>query len=152
WWLSAAEYDAFKAFPAEAILPEIERRAATGNRQILIVMLQLSANVLGHAAAPWVRDQYPRARRDGVLFSWAESAASCLPEPEGLPMTIDALREYSGHKLRQRMSALSWFRSPDVLDWIEIHAPRTNVTDDWGRLAALSGLSLARVKAWLAGG
>jgi hypothetical protein len=48
--------------------------------------------------------------------------------------------------------ALSWFRSRTVLDWIEIHAPHTNVTEDCGQLAALSDLSWSRVELWLSRG
>jgi hypothetical protein len=150
--LGGPEYNAFRRFPAAAILDELRRRAATGNRQILEVTLTLCANVLEHAAAPWVRAQYTRACDDNELFSWAEAAARCLPHPEGLHKTIDALRAYSGHELRERKDALLWFRSSAVLDWIEVHAPNANVTEDWGRLAALSDLSWSRVEAWLARG
>jgi hypothetical protein len=51
-----------------------------------------------------------------MLFSWAEAAAHCLPQPEGLHKTIDALRKHSGKELRERKRALTWFRSPTV--WI----------------------------------
>jgi hypothetical protein len=152
WWLGTPEYNAFRMFPGEAVLEELKGRAATGNRHVLEVTLTLCANVLEHAAAPWVRAQYARARDDNVLFSWAEAAARCLPQPEGLHKTLDTLRAYTGRELRAHKDALLWFRSPAVLDWIEIHAPRTNVTNDWGRLAALSELSWNRVDAWLLGG
>jgi hypothetical protein len=115
-------------------------------------MLRLCANVLGYTAEPWVRAQYERACDDDMLFSWAEAAAHCLPQPEGLNKTVDALRECSGKDLRERKGALSWFRSPTVLDWIENYAPRVNVTEDWGQLAALSDLSWSRVERWLSRG
>jgi hypothetical protein len=152
WQLDAIEYEAFKAFPAEAVLEELKRRAAAGNQHVLEVTLTLCANVLAHAAAPWVRAQYERACDQNVLFSWAEAAARCLPHPEGMRRTVDALRTFSGHELRERKGALMWFRSPAVLDWIESHAPSANVTGDWGRLAALSDLSWSRIEAWLTRG
>lgn len=62
------------------------------------------------------------------------------------------MRAFEGSELRERKAALLWFRSPAVLDWIEINAPRANVTEDWGRLAALSDLSWSRVQTWLARG
>jgi hypothetical protein len=152
WHLDALEYDALRKFPPEAVLDELERRAATGNRHALEVTLKLCASVVECVAAPWVRAQYERACNHNVLFSWAEAAARCLPHPEGLNKTVDALRAYSGQELRDRKGALMWFRSSAVLDWIENHAPRANVTDDWGRLAALSDLPWSRVDAWLARG
>jgi hypothetical protein len=52
---------------------------------------------------------------------------------------------------RETASALAWFRSERVLDWIEafIHEP---LTEDWGRLAAVSNLDWSRVKSWLGKG
>jgi hypothetical protein len=152
WKLDAAEYDAFRMFAGESILSELSRRAASGNRHVKHVALALCANVLGYIAEPWIRAQYERACEDDMLFSWAEAAAHCLPQPEGVNKTIGALREYSGGYLCRRKAALSWFRSPTVLDWIESHAPCTNVTEDWGQLAALSDLAWNRVELWLSRG
>lgn len=152
WSLGAPEYNAFGMFALEAILDELKQRAAAGNRHVFEVTLTLCANVLGHAAEPWVRAQHARSCDEHVLFSWAEAAARCLPPPEGLHKTIDTLRAYSGHELRERKNALLWFRSPAVLEWIEIHVPPVNVTEDWGRLAALSDLSWNWVENWLSRG
>jgi hypothetical protein len=58
----------------------------------------------------------------------------------------------SGKELWERKEALSWFRSPTVLDWIENHAPHVNVTENSGQLAALSDLSCSRVEIWLSSG
>ena len=149
WWLDAPEFEAFRASADEAVLQELQRRGQAGNRHILAVTFRLCANVLGSTATAWVREQYTRAQTDDELFSWAEAAASCLPPPEGLHKTIDALHAFQGGELRERKTALTWFRSPAVLDWIEIHAPRANVTEDWGQLAALSDLPWSRVREWL---
>ncbi len=152
WRLDVPEYNAFSGFSEDAILEELKRRAAQGNRYVTGVAFDLCANVLAFAAESWVRARYRPACDDDMLFSWAEAAARCLPQPEGLHKTIDALRAYAGKDLRERKDALLWFRSPAVLDWIEIHAPHANVTGDWGQLAALSELSWGRVEAWLSRG
>jgi hypothetical protein len=152
WSLDQLEFDHFRTFADETTLDELKQRAATGNRHVLGVALVLCANVLQHSAAAWVRAMHSRACDDDVLFSWAEAAARCLPQPEGLRMTFDALRAHSEPEMRKRKGALSWFRSPAVLDWIEVRAPNANVTEDWGRLAALSGLSWRRVDDWLSRG
>jgi hypothetical protein len=152
WQLGAIEYDAFRTFPADAVLDELKQRAGTGNRHVRVVTLTLCANVLENAAAPWVRAQYEIACNQEMLFAWAEAAARCLPHPEGLQKTVDALRAYPGHELRRRNASLMWFRSLAVLDWVESHVPNANVTADWGQLAALSDLSWSRVEAWLSRG
>jgi hypothetical protein len=152
WWLKAPDFEAFMAFEHDAILLELIRRSEAGNAEVFAVTLQLSAHVLGRTAASWVRAQYGRARADDVLSCWAEAAASCLPEPEGLQLTIEALQGLEGSALRERIGALLWFRSPAVLDWIEANAPSAKITNDWGRLAALSNLSWARVQDWVSRG
>jgi hypothetical protein len=152
WWPGAPEYEAFNAFAGEAILDELRRRAVARNRHVLAVTFQLCANVLGRNAAPWVRAQYTRAQADNALFYWAEAAASCLPEREGLNKTMDALRPLQGRELRERKGALLWFRAPAVLDWIELNAPRAHVTGDWGQLAARSDLTWSRAQDWLSRG
>jgi len=149
WHLSAADFEAFRPFASSVVLAELEQRAKAGNRHIMKVTLELCANVVGSPAAPWVRAQFARACRDGALFAWAEAAAKCLPEPEGLHNTIDALRTVHGRALPDRMGALSWFRSREVLDWIEVNAPPENVSASWGQLASLSDLHWTRVQDWL---
>jgi hypothetical protein len=150
--LDAQIYDAFKSFSSEDILREIDRRAQSRNASVFSVMLQLCANVLRDAADAWVREQYARAVSDDALSDWAEAAANCLPRAEGLEKTLAALQEHSGLQLRQSMFGLRWFRSPTVLDWIEINAPRQNVPSDWGDLASWSDLSWSRIDKWLSSG
>ena len=152
WHLGKEEFDAFRPFATSAVLAELEGRAKAGNRQVWETIVELCANVVGSSAAPWVRAQFERACRDGTLFAWAEAAAKCLPDPEGLHKTIDALRAFHGRDLQARMAALSWFRAPEVLDWIETHVPRQNVSASWGQLASLSDLHWSRVHDWLASG
>jgi hypothetical protein len=150
WRIGAVDFEAFRSFATSAILADLQGRAEAGNRHVLKATLELCANVVGSSAAPWVRAQFERARRDGALFAWAEAAAKCLPDPEGLHITIDALRPFRGRELQDQMAALSWFRSREVLDWIEANVPSANVTASWGQLASLSDLHWIRVQHWLA--
>ena len=152
WRLGKDEFEAFAPFAPSAVLAEFQARAQVGNRQIRQTMLQLCANVVGGLAALWVRSQFERARHDDGLFVWAEAAAKCLPVPEGLHKTIDALRSFHARALENRMAALCWFRAPEVLHWIESHAPRENVTASWGQLASLSGLSWSKTQDWIGSG
>ncbi|TYL83710.1 hypothetical protein FXB40_45925 [Bradyrhizobium rifense] len=150
WRLSRPDFEAFGPFATSDILASLQERAEMGNRHVLKTALELCANVIGSSAAPWVHGQCERARRDNALFAWAEAAAKCLPSPEGLHMTIDALKSLRGRDLQNDMAALSWFRSPEVLDWIEANAPFENVSASWGQLASLSNLYWVRAQDWLA--
>ncbi len=152
WYLSKAEYDAFKLFSKDDVLHELAVRAEKGNSYVLSVALELSANVLEHTAMSFVRGHIARACSDDILFSWSEAAAKCLPKPEGEERTVKALASYSGRELHDRMLALVWFRSRSVLDWIERRAPPANISQNWGCLAALSDFSWTRAEAWLAAG
>jgi hypothetical protein len=152
WHLGRREFEAFGSFASSAVLAEFASRAHTGNRQIRQTMLELCANVVGSSAAPWVRSQFESARRDDALFAWAEAAAKCLPVPEGLHMTIGALRDFHGRALADRMGALCWFGAPEVLYWIESRVPSQNVTASWGWLASRSNLSWSRIQDWLGSG
>ncbi|MFK4602987.1 hypothetical protein ABIF57_002439 [Bradyrhizobium diazoefficiens] len=152
WHLGKEEFEAFKPFVASKVLAAIVDRANADNRHVWETMVRLCANVVGVPAAPWVSAQSDRACRDGSLFIWAEAAAKCLAAPEGLHKTIDALRVFHGRDLQKQMSALSWFRAPAVLDWIEINVPREDVAAVWGQLASLSNLDWSRVQSWLASG
>lgn len=152
WSLGAAEFQALAALNSEDLLASIERPETISNPQKLSVALMICANVLGVQASTWVNKQYERSVKKDLLFSWAEAAASCLPPPEGLNKTMIALADYKGRKLNECIGALSWFRSDRVLDWIERNAPNTNVTGQWGQLAALSNLTWGRADDWLAQG
>lgn len=152
WSLGAAEFKTLAALNSEDLFASLERPETSSNPQKLSVALEVCANVLGVQASIWVNEQYDRSVEEGLLFSWAEAAAICLPPTEGLEKTINALANYKGRQLNEGIGALSWFRSSRVLDWIELNAPSANVTGQWGQLAALSNLTWDRVEEWLAQG
>jgi hypothetical protein len=152
WWPGEAEYPALRSFAPRDLLDEVVRRAGRGSDRVLSAVFGIAANALGPIAADWVRAQRDRALAVGLLSAWCEAAAQCLPAAEGLDLAIDALARVDAPTFRDAKNGLLWFRSRRVLDWIEAHAPVSNVTEDWGRLAALSDLDLMRVKRWIATG
>lgn len=152
WWPGEPEFAALRSFAPRDLLDEIVRRAGRSSDRVLDAMFGIAANALGPVAADWVRAQRGRALTGRLLSSWCEAAARCLPSAEGLDLAIDALGRVDARAFRDAKNGLLWFRSRRVLDWIEAHAPASNVTEDWGRLAALSDLDLIRVKAWIAAG
>ena len=152
WSLGRSEYEAFRRYEMAPIAEQLKKRAAEGNWYIFATSMKLIANVLGKNAASWVRDQYTQSCDEDLLFSWAEAAAKCLPEPEGLHKTIEALQGLDEGGLREKASSLMWFRASEVLDWIEANAPGQNIVEVWGRLASVSGITWNRVERWLGRG
>lgn len=150
WRLKEADFEALRAQSAKNLFAALKERAIRSNAQVYAVMLTICANVLGSRASAWVEEQYKRSIEDDLLFDWAEAAANCLPQQTGLEKTIEALAKYQRRELEERLSALSWFRSTSVLDWIEQNVPTANVAGCWGQLAALSNLNWERVEQWLA--
>jgi hypothetical protein len=152
WSLGDAEFEALAAYNSEGLLAKLNHPDATSNPEKLSVALTICANVLGVHASTWVSNQYERSVEEDLLYFWADAAAICLPPPEGLEKTINALTDYKGRQLNERIGALSWFRSDRVLVWIEGNAPSANVTGHWGQLAALSNLTWNKAEGWLARG
>lgn len=152
WSLGPAEFEALAALNSEDLLAAISRPDATSNPAKLSTVFTICANILGQYASDWVHGQFERAMEQDVLFSWAEAAALCMPRPVGLTMTIDALTEFKGRELSKRIAALSWFRSAQVLEWIECNAPTATITGEWGQLASLSNLTWDKAEKWLSQG
>jgi hypothetical protein len=85
------------------------------------------------------------------LSTLARASAACLPSREGLDRVLSALSDQQGSQKRELMSSLSYFHSPESLDWIErnIFEP---ISEHWGHLAAASQLDWPRVERWLSSG
>jgi hypothetical protein len=152
WSLSEREYEALKRFPTESVLARCIELTEGHNPDPTKVnlALRLAGRVLKDAAADFVRQVYTSPGRS--IFEWAEAASVCLPPTEGFLKTIDELESLDSRQLYGLMGALAVFRSQAVIDWIEKNVPQQNVGDNWGRLAANSGLSWTRAQMWLAAG
>ena len=151
WSLEANTKAAWKAIPAEAVLPVISSRfATTGNRNIRSACIEVAALTQGEGGADFVRTcwgEYPSVD----LISLAQASAACLPFREGFDRVCTVLDGVEGSRKRDMMSALSHFRSTETLDWIEreIFEP---IMESWGYLAAASDLDWQRIEKWLMAG
>lgn len=151
WWLTEDIKSAWRSLSASVVLLAISIRFFdTSNPHIRSTCLQIAAFTQGEDGAEFVRrcwKEYPAVD----LMSLAEASSACLPFREGFDRVCAALAELEGSRKRDLMVALSYFRSTDVLDWIE-GAVFQPVTENWGYLAAASDLDWQRVEIWLASG
>ena len=72
-----------------------------------------------------------------------------MPLDDAWNLTTDFIAR--SENVRENAQSLGWFRSDRTLHWIEEQLPdlEVPVTQDWGRLAAISQLSWQRVESWL---
>lgn len=133
----------------QSVLSTLSARfESTSNIEIRARVLSICASAVRESGAHFIRrawELYP----DGVdLISLAEASAACLPHVEGFERVTAALARLEGREKRDRMYGLSYFRSPDVLTWIERNVFEP-ITESWGNLAAASHMDWPRVELWL---
>lgn len=148
WFVADDVLTAISAHEHNVVLDSLIKRTQDSlNPWIESTCLRVCARVLGDTADSWVRDRY--GKTPGLLYSWSEAAAACLPVDEAWRLTTDAISQ--SERIREDAQSLGWFRSPRTLDWIESQLPVLGlpVTEEWGRLAAVSEISWARVESWL---
>jgi hypothetical protein len=139
---------AWKRLPAEQAVDTLLRRHADShNSEVRASILEVAA-ILGAPAAGLVRQAWQTWTEDGTFWSLVHASAACLPFREGFALTVNAWEAVPDKARRNDFLALAYFRSPEVLDWIERHAGEP-VTDTWGALAARSGFSWNKAEDWL---
>lgn len=143
---------AWSLVPRSLVKSTLESRfAAAANSGVRDTVLDVASVALKSADADFVRsawDQYPE---NVDLSPLVRATAACLPSDEGFPLSVEAIGQLSGRAKRDAMLSLSYFQSPAALDWIEANAEE-HATEEWGNLAASSGLAWPRVTGWLAKG
>jgi hypothetical protein len=152
WHLDPEVVAAWAEHDRRAVLPTLAGRfAGTAKDEIRARVLSICASAVREIGADFVRrawEEYPGAV---ALIPLAEASAACLPHDEGFARVTTALAGFDGHEKRDRMFALSYFRSPDALAWIEQNVFEP-IMETWGYLAAASHLDWLLVESWLAGG
>jgi hypothetical protein len=137
------------------VLSVMQRRvSAVDNKAIHGRAVEICAEAVGPIAADWIREQWKSKHSVPMFWALSQASAACLPLDEGLYRVIDALNHRRDSRFYDHASALAYFRSPRVLDWMEteLTSPDAVIVESWGRLAAVSQLSWGRIERWLAGG
>lgn len=98
--------------------------------------------------------------RELALFAWsddpppallpalAQATAACLDFQDGFPRVTAALAELEESRRRELLPLLSYFRLPQILDWIE-QSYFEPAVEAWGHLAAASQIDWPRIELWL---
>ena len=122
------------------------------NRAINYKAYEIAANVLGSAAGEWIHSEWQN-RHPGEIQIFAEALASCLDFDVAFNLLIHELEHGDNAFLSENVSALAYFKSEKVLDWIERVSGRiTHISSGWGLVAASSAFSWKRATKWLAQG
>jgi hypothetical protein len=136
--------------PASLLAEFRQRVQPPTNPGIIHVVFGLCGKAVGSPAAEFVREHWPKYV-DVAFAGLAFAAAKCLPVHEGFTNVTAVLARLSDKARRESMYLLGWFGLPLTLEWIEENI-REPVVEDWGRLAAASGMDWAYASKWLAGG
>lgn len=149
WNISSELVNAWSAHPRQGVLETFQKRfSITKNAGVRGCILDITALCLGEYGAKFVRDAWGYYPEHVALGSLAKASAKCLPHREGYDRVSMALDSLDVREKRESMYVLSYFRSPETLDWIEANIVEP-VTDSWGYLAASSEVDWSRLKRWL---
>jgi len=146
------EMDALGIFEGRDILTSLNQRVGSSNNiDIEACALDICAKVIPKESEGWVRQRWNTGNLSN-LPALASASAICLPPEEGLRRVTDALAQLPESEVRNQCIILGWFHSPLALDWLETHVEKMEpYSDNWGRLAALSGLTWGRAVTWIHG-
>ncbi|EMI54660.1 hypothetical protein RSSM_03922 [Rhodopirellula sallentina SM41] len=151
WFLADDVVNAINNHNPETVLGNLMSRTdESQNVWVESTCLQICARSLGPTATDWVRSRYGKSPE--VLYWWVSAAAACMPLDDAWDTTTAAIAK--SENVREDAQSLGWFRSDRTLEWIEKQFPSLEipVTQDWGRLAAISRITWSRVESWLSRG
>lgn len=113
---------------------------------------EVAARAIGSEAREWVESRWDAGVCPPTLYSFLEAAAACLPKSDRtVQSAIAAVEAAADRNISTTALALTPFRSPLVLDWIERRLA-SPVSDGWGSVASRSGFSWPTAVRWLKSG
>lgn len=150
--LNATVCNAWREHPLSSVIePLTQAYESPRNAHWKSTVLELATNCLGSSAANLVRRawlDYPESMPFGLL---SKASVACLPAEEGFLRCLEAFQKLPIKEQRSLMMFMSDFKNPQMIDWIEANI-QPPITDDWGRVAAHSGIAWDRVIKWLQSG
>lgn len=122
------------------------------NRAINYKAYEIAGKVAGSTACDWIQSEWAN-RQENELQIFAEPIVKCLDFQEAFELLTTELEKGDNKYLSENISALLYFQHEQTLDWIENVSNRiSNVSSDWGQLAACSAFTWERANKWLAAG
>lgn len=148
WSLNEDIINAWQQLSGEDVVPVLSSRFAQSDNPDINSQILEVACIFSKSAEALVRDAWHHDPKKVHLYSLAKATARCMPCDEGLDRVIDALNHCPENQKHNTISALEYFHSPRVLDWIQTNIS-SPVTGSWGWLAAASQLDWARAAKWI---
>ena len=137
-----------KQFDKAETLNTIDKKVKY-NRAINYKAYEIVGKVIGKPAKDWLKNEWAN-RQENELQIFAEPIAKCLEFDEGFEILTKEIESRDDKFLSENISALLYFQSDTILDWIEKISGRiNNVSSNWGQLAASSQFSWDRASTWL---
>jgi hypothetical protein len=152
WDLDVAAVEALRAHPASDVVSRMSE--IIGARPVLSIenrCYEIAARALGSEARSWIESRWGAGSRLETLHAFLQAVAACIPTEDAIFRAIAAVDRAGARDLSTIALALTRFRSPVVLDWMEERV-RSPVSDRWGWLAGCSGMTWTRAMQWLQSG
>lgn len=151
-WLGDPELEALKKVPADILAEAVQaRRRSTSNIHIIVCLYGICGQILGPRMAVWVRNEVSSNTMREDRLALLTRAGACLPTAEAKKLARDELASLRGKELVHNVFVLAQFRDESTLDWIEENVCEP-LTQPWGDLAAVAGITWSRIAKWLDSG
>lgn len=119
------------------------------NRAVNYKAYEMVGKVISNVAENWIKKEWEE-RLENEIYIFAEALVSCLEFEEAFQLLTNEIENSDDKTFNEHISALLYFRSEIVLDWIETKTDRIkNISSSWGQLAASSQFSWQRAEKWL---
>lgn len=110
---------------------------------------EIISKAIGSYAKSWAEEQWTN-RKTNCVFYYAELLSCCLDPDMAFEIITKELEQYDNNQFNTNISALLYLKSEKTLDWLENQTKRiSNVTSDYGQLAASSEFSWQCCDKWL---
>jgi len=140
-----------KQFDKKETLKNIDKKVKY-SRAINYKAYEVIGKVIGKEAKDWLKNEWTN-RKENELLIFAEAISKCFDFDEAFETLTSEIECESDKSLPENISALLYFQSDKTLDWIEKVIHRTsNISTNWGTLAATSQFTWVRADKWLNAG
>lgn len=141
---------ALRTMPATEVFETLQTclRVRTPNSHNMYVAYCVVSEVVGPIAADFVRRACVTCT-DREFPGVVRAVAGCLPRDEGLAWALEYLDDLDRVGRVILKDSLTLFADARILDWIERHVDEIDRAAAWQGLAAFSGFSWERARAWL---
>ena len=151
-WIEENPTEPLKQYARADVLAELQRRYEMSDDITLQGnAFDICAYVIGKEAGPWIRQVAEEPVSNLIALSFFRALANCIGE-EAFELATGKLNREFPNQVALTAHALLAFESKQrILEWMESYVRERNppIVKDWGQLAAIAGVSWARITEWL---